>query len=80
MKDSAQKVAPGFVNAGKSWEAAEDEQLTVEFDSGMSIRELSRKHQRTVGAIQARLIRLGKLPKTPYSYSALSDKHTSKAF
>jgi hypothetical protein len=36
----------------------------------MSIRELAKRHQRTDGAIQSRLIKLGKLPPLRYSNPA----------
>jgi len=48
-------------HAGKAWDAAEDENLGAEFDAGASIRELSQKHERTEGAIQSRLVKLGKI-------------------
>jgi len=64
MKDSAPTVNPQLENAGTHWEKAEVEQLNDEFDSGISIKELARRHQRTTGAIESRLIRLGKLTKT----------------
>ena len=73
-----QRAAPKFVNAGKSWESTEDDQLKAEFDIGMSISEIAQKHQRTTGAIQARLVRLGKIPDTQYSHSAISGKHERK--
>jgi hypothetical protein len=63
-KNGTQGAVPGLINAGKSWESAEDDQLKAAFDSGMTISELAQKHKRTIGAIQARLIRLGKLPNT----------------
>lgn len=50
------------IHAGQSWERAEDEQLMEEFDSGMPIKDMAHQHQRTVGAIEARLARLGKVP------------------
>jgi len=75
LKESTQRAASRLVNAGKSWEAAEDDQLKAEFDDNMSISELAKKHQRTAGAIQARLIRLGKLPNTHDSLYSKSDNH-----
>lgn len=49
------------IYAGQPWGKTEDTQLEEEFDSGMSIKDMARQHQRTVGAIGARLIRLGKV-------------------
>jgi predicted component of type VI protein secretion system len=47
--------------AGRAWDAAEEQRLCEEFDSGKSVREIAEIHQRTNGAIQARLNRLGRL-------------------
>lgn len=52
-------------NAGTPWTAEEDERLSQAFDSGKSIKELAQFHERTHGAIQARLVKLGKL-EAPY--------------
>ena len=60
MNDKYPDVNNGPAKAGKSWEPEEDKQLIASFDSGMSIKDLAHKHQRTNGAIQSRLIRLGK--------------------
>jgi len=60
MNDKHPGVNNGSANAGKSWEPDEDNQLIASFHSGMSIKDLALKHQRTNGAIQSRLIRLGK--------------------
>ena len=48
-------------NAGKPWQAQEDEDLIIAFDDGVTIQELARRHQRTVGSIKSRLVKLGKL-------------------
>ena len=48
-------------NAGKSWDAAEDESLVREFEGGETMAALARAHGRTPGAIKSRLIRLGKM-------------------
>ena len=58
--DSHADMKNGPTNAGKSWDCMEDDQLIASFESGMSIKELAQKHQRTTGAFQSRLIRLGK--------------------
>lgn len=72
-KEHTQRAAPELTNSGKSWEATEDDQLKVEFDSGMSIDEIAHRHQRTTIAILARLVRLGKVPNR--QYLARSGKH-----
>ena len=47
--------------AGKPWDSEEDEKLAQGFDAGLSVIELANTHERSKGAIRARLIRLGKL-------------------
>ncbi len=51
-------------NAGRPWNPEEDKRLCECYAGGKTIRELSRQHGRTQGAIQSRLIKLGQLP--PY--------------
>ena len=48
-------------NAGKPWSAEEDNLLIGQFDRGMSLKELSRYHKRTEGAIKSRLVKSGKI-------------------
>ena len=48
-------------NAGKSWTPDEDKQLLAAFDAGTDVPALAKIHQRTSGAIKARLIRHGRL-------------------
>ena len=48
-------------NAGSPWSQEEDERLMTEFDSGTPLYELAKLHGRTRGAIQSRLLLLGKL-------------------
>ena len=55
----SQAATPG--NAGKAWSEAEDQQLTTAFDASTPVATLARAHERTVGAITSRLIRLGRL-------------------
>ena len=46
-------------NAGKPWSDEEDTQLIDRFKQGLSVRDLSRKHQRTRGSIESRLVKHG---------------------
>ena len=48
-------------NAGKAWSTEEDNLLIEQFDKGMPVKELSRDHKRTEGAIKSRLLKLGKI-------------------
>ena len=48
-------------NAGKSWTRAEDEQVCEELRLGNDFNQIAKVHNRTVPAIVARLIKLGKI-------------------
>lgn len=48
-------------NVGKPWSAEEDERLLAAFDGGRPRAEIARLHDRTVGGIEARLEKLGRL-------------------
>jgi len=45
--------------AGTPWTPQEDEGLSRAFDGGKSIEDLAKAHQRTRGAIESRLAKLG---------------------
>jgi di/tripeptidase len=53
--------SPKLERAGQKWEIQEDKLLSERFESGMNISQLAEKHQRTKGAIIARLVRIDKL-------------------
>jgi hypothetical protein len=57
-------------NAGKPWSDEEDNALAEAFDAGKPIPDLAQHHRRTRAAIQARLVRLGKIepPADPPRY------------
>ena len=61
--DKAAKKAPKkrHENAGKPWTEEDEDRLCEMFDSGASRRELCEYFKRTEGAIDARLVRLGKI-------------------
>ena len=48
-------------NHGKTWTEVEVKQLADAYDAQTPIPELATSHQRSVGAIEARLMKLGKL-------------------
>ena len=52
-------------NFGKPWTEAEDKTLTGEFDAGMPMPEMGRRHARTQSSIRLRLEKLGKIQPTP---------------
>jgi len=54
-----EKNRPG--NAGRSWSRTEDQQVCEELRLGKDINEMAKAHNRTVPAIAARLVKLGKV-------------------
>ena len=54
---------PAFPQSGSGsrWSAEEEERLASAFDSGRTVDELARAHNRSRAAIEARLVRLGKI-------------------
>jgi hypothetical protein len=57
--EERERNLPG--NAGKPWRDDQDRELIAGFDSGASAKELAVKHGRTEYAIEARLVKLGKI-------------------
>lgn len=53
--------AAAAANAGKSWTEAQDQQLATAFDGGKTVAELTQAHGRTRGALNSRLIPLGRM-------------------
>ncbi len=51
-------IQKGKTEAYQSWSRQEEDQLTAEFRSGRSVREMADKHRRTGGAIRSRLKKL----------------------
>jgi hypothetical protein len=70
LADPAGRSRPAAQNAGKPWSDEEDHALAAAFDAGKPIAELAQHHRRTRAAIQARLLRLGKIeaPADPPRY------------
>ena len=52
-------------NAGKMWCDQEDAQICDELRRGVNFEGIARAHNRTVGSIIARLVRLGKISAAP---------------
>jgi hypothetical protein len=52
-------------NFGKPWTEAEDRSLVAEFDSGLAMHEMARRHARTQSSIRLRLEKLGKIEPSP---------------
>ena len=49
--------------AGTPWSVDEDKRLVEEFEAGKSVGELAEKHERSMGAIQSRLVRISSPPR-----------------
>jgi hypothetical protein len=47
--------------SGSRWSSEEEERLAIAFDAGQSVDALARAHNRSRAAIEARLVRLGKM-------------------
>ena len=64
-RSAARPALPARANAGRPWSEAEEALLAQAHDAGMTIAELARAHERTTGAITARLVRLGRIAMPP---------------
>ena len=51
----------GPTNAWKAWSEEEDQSLLENFDNGANLEQIVQIHQRTKGAIAARLVRRGRI-------------------
>lgn len=53
-------------NAGRYWSAEEDAKVCEEVRQGIAFHEIAKSHNRTVGSIVSRLVKLGQIvPKRP---------------
>ena len=52
-------------NAGRTWTRTEDAQVCEEVRRGIDFHEIAKTHNRTVGSIVARLVKLGKIASLP---------------
>lgn len=57
----SQRSPAAPANTGNRWTPDEEERLASAFDAGKSVDEIVRGHNRSRAAIEARLVRLGKL-------------------
>lgn len=58
---AAKPRAPRPGKAGAPWTDEEDTELAASFDAGVSLRYLAEKHQRSIGGVRSRLVRLGRI-------------------
>lgn len=57
----AEKAPASLVHAGQLWTELEENKLLNEYDSNMPIADIAREHGRTIGAIESRLSKLGRI-------------------
>src|SRR5687767_6060881 len=55
------KKAQMPAKTGQPWTEEEDRKLLAAFDAGRGLQELAATHERTMGAIRARLVKYGRL-------------------
>lgn len=48
-------------NTGEPWSEDEDRRLLAAFDAGRALQELAAAHERTMGAVRARLLKYGRI-------------------
>lgn len=65
----ASKTKPQPVNAGKPWTPEEENDVVKAYDSGKSVSAIAKEHGRSKGAIESRLVALGKLESTYFARS-----------
>ena len=53
--------APPQSGAGSRWTPEEEQRLAAAFDSGKTVNELAKLHNRTTAGIEARLLKLGRI-------------------
>jgi hypothetical protein len=63
--------------AGQPWTDAEDKELLKSFDAGMPTDRIAKNHERTIGAIKARLLHHGRIIDNQSNYSNTSPSATA---
>ena len=63
-KASTSQEKPGLENAGRPWTQEEDARLGRAFDAGKTVEVLAEEHKRSRFAIEARLVKLGRIEDT----------------
>jgi hypothetical protein len=65
QKQAASRAESAATNTGKPWSEEEDAHLGKAFDAGKPIEQLAEEHKRSRLAIEARLVKLGKISEPP---------------
>lgn len=55
------RLASMPAKTGEPWSEDEDRKLLREFDAGRALQELGAAHERTMGAVRARLLKYGRI-------------------
>ncbi|HEX8816806.1 MAG TPA: hypothetical protein VF753_15015 [Terriglobales bacterium] len=75
-RERLKKEQPG--NAYRWWSKPEEAQVCEELRRGLDLKEIAKKHNRTVAAVVTRLIKLGKIaPQKKVAEPLFSDKAAS---
>ena len=61
-KEPAPRRAAAAPNQGKAWSAEDDAKLEAAFSAGADLKPLAEELGRTAFALEARLVKLGRLP------------------
>ncbi len=61
MERFARRKAQLPAKTGEPWSEEEDRKLLAAFDSGGALHELAAAHERTMGAVRARLLKYGRI-------------------
>jgi hypothetical protein len=61
MEERERSRRPLPANAGRSWSRAEDSQVCDELQRGIDFHQIAKTHNRTIGSIISRLVKLGKI-------------------
>jgi hypothetical protein len=66
MQDRERRKRSWPAQSGKAWSRAEDQQVCEELRRGIDLHQMARTHNRTIGSIIARLVKLGQIgPNSP---------------
>ena len=57
----ARRRAQMPAKTGEPWSEEEDRKLLAAFDAGRALQELASAHERTMGAVRARLLKYGRI-------------------
>ena len=73
-RSTARKTGPG-----RGWTEEEEQELLREFDDKLDVEEIAAKHERTKGAIWARLEKLGRIQRKDFPGSTPHPPTSAKA-